>query len=199
MPTKTSSPAKTSSPTKTNSTTGVRNTSDAAVKAATGKDWKQWFATLDRDGAAELDHKGIVALASKHGAGPWWQQMVTVEYEQARGLRKKHEKPEGYQISRSKTLGVPMARLYGACADAKLSAQWLPKAKLEVTKATANRSLRMRWLEDDTRVEFMFYATPSGKAQVAVQHSKLANEKLAVRMKSYWGDALERLEQLLAD
>lgn len=186
-------------PTKTNSTTGVRNSSDAAVKEATGKDWKQWFAALDRDGAAELDHKGIVALASKHGAKPWWQQMVTVEYEQARGLRKKHETTAGFSISRSKTLGVPMARLYGACADAKLRAKWLPKARLEVSKATANRSMRMRWLEDDSRAEFMFYGTPSGKAQIAVQHSKLANEKLAARMKTYWGDALERLDKLLAD
>lgn len=181
-----------------NSTTIKRNTSDAAVRKATGKDWKQWFAVLDRARGVELDHKRLVAVAAEHGAGPWWRQMVAVEYEQARGLRKKHETMAGFSISRSKTLAISLARLYAACADAKVRAQWLPKAKLEVTKATANRSLRMRWLADDTRVEFMLSATPSGKAQIAVQHSKLADEKLALRMKAYWGAALERLERLLA-
>ena len=34
-----------------------------------------------------MNHKQIVALLyAKHNVGPWWQQMVTVTYEQARGL-----------------------------------------------------------------------------------------------------------------
>src|SRR5216117_1433710 len=82
--------------------------SDAAVVRATGKKWAEWFAILDKAGAKKLTHQQIVAvLAKKHGLAPWWQQMVTVTYEQARGLRKVHERPDGYSISRSKTLPVP--------------------------------------------------------------------------------------------
>ena len=62
--------------------------SDAAVQASTGKIWKEWFAILDKAGARKMDHKQIVAyLVKHHKVGPWWQQMVTVIYEQARGLR----------------------------------------------------------------------------------------------------------------
>ena len=75
--------------------------SDEAVKAKTGKTWKEWFAILDKAGARKMTHKEIVqVLNSEHGVGPWWQQMVTVTYEHERGLRDRHEKPEGYQISR---------------------------------------------------------------------------------------------------
>ncbi len=69
---------------------------DEAVKERTGKSWRQWYTILDRAGARELDHKGIVAyLVRKYGESisPWWQQQITVAYEQARGFRKVHETP----------------------------------------------------------------------------------------------------------
>ena len=45
--------------------------SDLAVVAKTGKTWKQWFGSLDKAGAAKLDHKAVVKLVSKEdGAGP---------------------------------------------------------------------------------------------------------------------------------
>jgi len=55
---------------------------------------------LDKAGAKKMTHQEIVRyLNSEHAAGQWWQQMVTVTYEQQRGLRDKHERPSGYQIS----------------------------------------------------------------------------------------------------
>ena len=95
--------------------------SDDAVQAKTGKTWAEWFALLDADGAERLDHKGIVALLrDQYGVGSWWQQMVTVTYEQARGRRERHETPAGYQVSVSRTVGVPLARLYAAWVLARL-------------------------------------------------------------------------------
>jgi hypothetical protein len=92
--------------------------SDEAVKAKTGKNWNEWFTILDKAGAKEMSHQEIVKfLNSKHEVGPWWQQTVTVTYEQARGLREKHEKPGGYQISVSRTrssssiVSFPMPKL----------------------------------------------------------------------------------------
>ncbi len=34
--------------------------SDEAVKAKTGKTWKEWFAILDKAGARKLSHQDIV-------------------------------------------------------------------------------------------------------------------------------------------
>ena len=94
--------------------------SDDAVKAKTGKTWKQWFAILDRAGAKKMSHQEIVKfLNSEHEVGPWWQQMVTVTYEQQSGLRKAHQRPDGYQISVSRTLNAPLRSVYQAFANEK--------------------------------------------------------------------------------
>ncbi|HET9469636.1 MAG TPA: hypothetical protein VFO24_00940, partial [Usitatibacter sp.] len=59
-----------------------------AVLRATGRPWSEWLAVLDRAGARTLSHKDIALLLSrKFGVPDWWGQMVTVGYEQARGLR----------------------------------------------------------------------------------------------------------------
>lgn len=78
---------------------------DTAVKARTGKTWAEWFANLDGAGATRMSHKEIVAyLGGHHQVPEWWQQMVTVTYEQGRGLREKHETPGGFQVSVTKTI-----------------------------------------------------------------------------------------------
>jgi uncharacterized protein YndB with AHSA1/START domain len=172
--------------------------SDQAVQAKTGKTWPEWFAILDKAGARELDHKGIVAyLVKQHDVGPWWQQMVTVNYERARGMREVHQKPTGYSISRSKTLAVPLEQLFEAWSDAKARAGWLEEKKIVVRKATPHKSIRIAWPDGTTVVEVGFYEKGGGKNQVSVQHDKLADARAAERMKAYWGDQLERLERWL--
>ena len=54
--------------------------SAAAVKKATGKTWKQWFAILDRGKSSTKKHKEIAAwLSAKYpDVGGWWCQMFTV-------------------------------------------------------------------------------------------------------------------------
>lgn len=119
--------------------------SDEAVKAKTGKDWAAWFKILDQAGARKMGHQEIVAvLSDKHGVGPWWQQMVTVTYEKARGLRAKHEKPAGYEISVSRTIAAPVNKIYHAWQDEKERAKWLPEpgtpaTKLPIVVRTASR------------------------------------------------------------
>ena len=179
-----------------NSDTRAR-VSDDAVLAKTGKNWQQWFRLLDREGARELDHQGIVAIASRHGAGPWWAQMVTVCYEQERGKRVAHQRPAGFEISRTRTIAAAAKEVFAAFEDKKRRARWLGKdAGCTIRKATPHKSLRITWIDGKTSVEVGIY--PKGpKTQVAAQHSKLANAREAERMKVYWGDALDRLRALL--
>ncbi len=59
----------------------------------------------------------MAVLNSRYKVGPWWCQMVAVTFEQARGLREKHQKPGGYEISASKTVATPLQDLFGAWAD----------------------------------------------------------------------------------
>ncbi len=172
--------------------------SDEAVKAKTGKTWKEWFAILDKAGARKFSHQEMVKyLNTKQGVGPWWQQMVTVTYEQARGLRAVHQKPKGFEISVSRTIHVPIGRLYHAFANDKARNAWLAEDGLAVRKATANKSMRVTWNDVTTSLEINFVAKADDKSQVVVQHSKLPNAKAATTMKTYWGKALDRLRTSL--
>lgn len=172
--------------------------SDEAVQAKTGKNWKEWFAILDKAGARKLSHQEIVKhLNTEHGVGPWWQQMVTVTYEQARGLREKHQKPSGYEISVSRTLNSPVTKLFKTFTDEKIRAGWLAEDGLTIRKATPNKSLRLTWIDGKSSVAISFLGKTDGKSQVVVQHSKLPNAAASTRMKAYWGKALDRLRASL--
>lgn len=68
---------------------GFRRISDEAVRAKTGKGWKEWFGILDEWGMKEKGH----TLTAKHlrehcEVSAWWAQAVTIRYEWERGLRK---------------------------------------------------------------------------------------------------------------
>ncbi len=170
--------------------------SDAAVLAATGKSWKEWFAILDAAGCRGKAHREIVAVVREHGTGPWWQQMVTVSYEQARGLRKKHEKPAGFEISRSKTIAAGIAAAFDAWIDARRRARWLAEKSLKIRGATGNKSIRITW-SDDTKVEVTFVAKGVEKTQVSVQHGKLASADEAEAKKKYWEAKLAALAKAI--
>lgn len=172
--------------------------SDDAVQAKTGKNWSQWFAILDKAGARKMSHQEIVKLLnSKHAVGPWWQQMVTVTYEQARGLRQKHEKPSGYEISVSRTVNAPLASVYKKVANEKSRTLWLSEDGVTIRKSTPNKSMRMTWKDGKTSLQISFLGKGDGKSQVVVQHSKLPDAKAAAKMKSYWGKALDRLREFV--
>ena len=169
-----------------------------AVARATGKAWDEWLALLDRAGAKKMPHKEIALLLSrKFGVPDWWSQMVTVGYEQARGLRDVYQKADGYAANASKTVEVGVERLYEAWRDPKALARWLPKAPLEVRRSTGGKSLRMTWTAGGSRVEVNFHAKGAGKSQVQVEHAKLPNPSSVIRQKQFWSQALERLKALL--
>jgi hypothetical protein len=170
--------------------------SDEAVAAKTGKTWAQWFAILDREGAKNLEHKAIAELLfSRHRVPAWWCQMVTVGYEQAKGKRKIHERPDGWEVSVSRTFALPIAPIYKAWVDAKKRKQWLP-SKFEITTASANKSIRIKW-NDRERVEVMFYPKGTAKSQMTIQHRRLNAEKEVDETRDCWKAAVERLEKLL--
>jgi len=171
--------------------------SDEAVEAKTGKTWSRWFKHLDAAGAKKMTHQEIVAhLHDKHGVRPWWTQMVAVTYEQARGLRDKHEKPGGFEISVSRTIAVPIAKAYRSWTDEKARQKWLPSS-VTIRKAATNKSLRLNWEDGKTIVAAAFLAKADGKTQVVAQHNKLPDAKAAAKMKKFWAAALDRLKELI--
>ena len=172
--------------------------SDSAVQAKTGKTWAEWFALLDAAGAKKMDHKQIVAvLTEQHNVDAWWRQTVTVNYEQARGLRAKHETATGFQVGASRTISAPVSRLFQAWKDARTRARWLPETGLTIRKSTPDKSLRITWSDGVTHLDVELYPKGDAKTQVTIQHSKLPNAAAVTRFKAFWAAALDRLKALL--
>jgi len=183
-------------PTKGNEThAGIRS---EAVRAKTGKGWAEWFAILDKAGAAAWPHKEIASFLHEQGCGDWWSQMVTVGYEQARGLRVKHQTADGFTAGASKTVAAPLATLFRAWTDTRRRAQWLADAAdVTVRSATRNKSLRLLWADGTSSIVVQFYPKWVDKSQVTIERRKLKNEKEVCQVKEYWSAALNALKALL--
>jgi hypothetical protein len=173
--------------------------SDEAVKARTGKDWASWFRLLDRAGAAKLEHKEIARwLMEKHGVPGWWSQNVTVEYERARGRRELHETASGYKVAVTKTMTAKLSDLYAATADDEIRGKWFPRGAFEVSSKTKDKYFRGAW-KKTARLEMGFYSKGPGKAQVAMQVSKLANKAEVEAVRETWKKALAKLQGLVEE
>ena len=172
---------------------------EASVRRATGGSRDNWFALLDASGAVKRMHKDIVAwLMNEYGVDGWWAQSLTVEYEQARGLRPRGGNRDGtFNVNASRTLAVPVKRLYQAFAEAKVREKWLPGAVLKERTSQANRSIRFDWQSGATRVIVGFSATDRRKSVVSVLHERLPDARRAAEMKAYWRDRLGALKERL--
>lgn len=171
--------------------------SDAAVLRATGKTWAQWVAALNRAGAAKRTHTEIARLVhERFGLSGWWSQSVTVGYERLTGRRELHQRPDGYSVSASKTVAVPLTDLFAAWHDARRRARWLPEP-VAIRKATPPKSLRLTWKDGKTILAVGFYPKGKGKAQVALEHPRLKSRAEAAWMQAYWRKALDKPRAML--
>jgi uncharacterized protein YndB with AHSA1/START domain len=176
-------------------------TSDEEIRRRTGRGWEEWFDLLDEWGAPERTHRETARwVAEQQGIHPlaWNAQAVVGSYERARGLRAVGEHADGFAISASKTVDVPVDRLYDAFVDESLRARWLPDAQLRERTATKPKSARFDWGEDGGRVLVTFAAKGEAKSVVAVQHARLADAAEADRMRAYWRERLSALKADLA-
>jgi hypothetical protein len=170
--------------------------SAGAVRAATGRTWDEWFAILDRWEATQRTHAEIARwLGAEQGVSGWWAQGVTVAYEQARGMRAPGQRPDGWEVSASKTVAVPLERLFEAFTDEERRERWLPGADMSLRTATAPKSARYDWEDGSTRVVAGFEAKGEAKSQVAIAHQRLPDAETAEAMKAYWRERVQALKE----
>jgi hypothetical protein len=165
---------------------------DEALQEKTGRNWAQWFAVLDKAGALKMEHRARAEfLHEKHGVSEWWSQMVAVEFEKARGLRRTNQRMDGsYEVSVSRTLPLPLEAAFAAWSDDKARRKFLD-APVSLRKATPCKSMRFNWERDGNIFELRFYPKGGAKTQVVVQHFKLRNAAELERMRKFWARTLE--------
>jgi hypothetical protein len=178
----------------------VLATSDEKIRERTGRGWEEWFDLLDEWGAPERSHREIARwVAEQQGIEPlaWNAQAVASSYERARGLRAVGEHPEGFTLTASRTVAVPVERLYDAFVDEALRERWLPEGQLHERTATRTRSARFDWGDGKTRVHVTFLAKGKERSTAAVAHTRLAGAKERERMKAWWRERLNTLKAQL--
>ena len=172
--------------------------SNESVIKSTGKSWNEWFSILNKSGAKKMEHKEIaIVLSEKYHVPDWWSQMVTVQYEQEVKGRKKHETTSGYQISKSKTFPYSVTKIFNAVQSPALRKVWLKDPEFKITTSTKNKSIRGKWIDGKTNIEFQFYSKDKSKTHLVVQLNKLQSVSDATKMKTYWEKSFEKLNTFL--
>jgi len=175
-------------------------TSDEAIRERTGRGWEDWFDQLDDWGAAERPHREIARrVATELGIDPlaWNAQAIAVSYERARGLRTVGERADGFAASASRTVAVPVERLFDSFVDGRRRRRWLSEDRLSERTATRPKSARFDWDGGETRVHVTFAVKDEAKSTIALEHLRLPDGDEAERMKSFWRRALGELKSAL--
>jgi hypothetical protein len=163
--------------------------SNESVVKATGRSWAEWYALLDEDGARQLGHAAIARhVGAAYDVSGWWAQQITVSYERARGMRAVHERPEGYSVTATKTIGASAEALFDALAGLD--------DRLTVRTATKPRGARFNFEDGRTRVIVGIEAKGPEKATIALEHARLEADE-AEPMKAHWRERLARLKSEL--
>ena len=177
---------------------GNRAAGDAALVARTGRPWAEWHSLLEAWGPAGHSHREIAQwLHVEHGVDGWWAQELTVRYEMASGRRRPGERPDGFEVSASKTVGVPIERLFEAWVDEATRRRWLRDVTIRVRTATPHRSARFDVEDGTERLALNFVAKGEARSAVALQHQRLPDAETAARVKAAWRARMTELQQLL--
>ena len=163
-------------------------TTDATIRERTGRGWEEWFDVLDEWGAADRPHKEIARWVAEQLDIPqlgWNAQAITTSYERARGWRQIGERADGtFTATVSKTVAVPVERLYDAFADEALRER----------TSTRPKSARYDFGDDGSRVLVSFLAKGQATSTVAIEHTRLRDAAHADRIKAYWRERLDELK-----
>lgn len=193
-------------------------TDEASARAATGRTLGEWFAYLDARGGPSPGRRAIGDhLVGELKLDPWWASTVLIGYEAAHGLVEKDGRPKGYMVCATKSVKATPERCAQAFADAKALDAWFgPGHQAEmreggtlrnadgnvatVKKITPGKTLKLTWEQPDaapgTPVEVKFQ--PAGaKTTVMVTHDRLQGRADADGLRRAWGQALDRLKQVV--
>ncbi len=172
--------------------------SEDAIRRGTGRGWDDWFRILDTWNGTSHTHTEIARYVNgEHGIDGWWSQSVTVGYERARGMRAPNERPEGFEVSVSKTVGMPSLDAWRAFVEPKRRASWLDVGlRLRTGTRTMGRSARFDVPSEGTRVNVVFDPKGDDRSVVTVTHVKLADAGDVAAHRAEWKDRLGRLAAL---
>jgi hypothetical protein len=169
--------------------------SETAILKGTGRGWDEWFRILDAWDATTKNHTEIARYVHReHGIDGWWSQSVTVGYERARGMRAPNERPEGFEVSVSKTVALDALDAWRAFVEPSRRSAWLDlPLRMRTGTRTMGRSARFDVPSEVNRINV--YLTPKGEGRttVTVTHVKLTGPADVTAHRAAWKARLDVL------
>ncbi|HEX8391106.1 MAG TPA: DUF1801 domain-containing protein [Longimicrobium sp.] len=101
----------------------------------------------------------------------------------------------GHRAYGSKTVNVPVDRLFAAWVNDGERASWAAGHPLVIRGTTPGKSLRARW--GDMPVDVRFEAKGDAKSAVTIDQRDIAAAEEAARIKGLWKEMLDRLKAVL--
>jgi uncharacterized protein YndB with AHSA1/START domain len=174
--------------------------SEGAIVKGTGRGWDDWFRILDAWNATSHSHTEVARyLNGEHAIDGWWSQSVTVGYERARGMRAPNQRPEGFEVSVSKTIDIPPMDAWRAFVEPKRRASWLDIGlRMRTGTRTMGRAARFDVPSEGTRVNVVFDPKGDDRTVVTVTHVKLTDAADVAGHRTAWKERLGRLAALAA-
>ena len=195
--------------------------SPESVREATGRDWQEWLQALDAAGAADWDHRQIVAhLEREHPevGSSWWRQSITVGYEQARGKRIVGETADaGFQVGVRRSVEATRTQAWqlitsrpelwlgeGASVACDKGGRYevppgddAPGVTGEVRVVKPGDRLRMTWQPEGwpapATLQLTLSESRSGKTAIQAHLEKLPDAEAREAMRERLREALERI------
>jgi hypothetical protein len=169
--------------------------SEAAILKGTGRTWDDWFRILDAWDGTARNHTEIARYVNgEHGVDGWWSQSVTVGYERARGMRAPNERPEGFEVSVSKTVPLDAMDAWRAFVEPSRRSRWLDVSlRMRTGTRTMGRSARFDAPSEGNRVNVLFTPRDEGRTTVTVTHVKLADAADVAAHRTAWKARLDGL------
>lgn len=173
--------------------------SDQRILEVTGRSWEGWLSLLDRWGARQRRRGETVEfLLADQGVPSWWAQTIAAGYERVRGMRLKHQQADGFTIYASRTVRVPIRRLFDAFADEQVRAAWLTDGPMSLRSSRDDLvAARFDWGDGSTRVSVTFDAKGPAKTTASVSHERLPDPDAAELAKAEWKQRLSALKAFL--
>ncbi len=193
--------------------------SDEASKRATGKTCAEWYAMYDEQNGHLWSHAERIGFLRRHGVeAGWWQQVITVNYERARGLRLLGEtKGAGFEFGLSRTFRItPEKAWHALTTDVGLEAwagdgvevelrkgasQQMKGKRIEVRGMTENIRLRLAVTEPGVPqriIQLSIVPAVDGKASVRFHEENLPGIAARKRADRKWNDIMDEVETILS-
>lgn len=172
---------------------------DAALKTATGKNWKEWMARLrgaglDAGSSAEvmdwLDHE--------HSVPGWWRQAIANAFERSVDNRDQVERADGFEIEIEATVPAAQKVVFELWADDALRSKWLRRADLTITDLRPPERVRARWLPLESELDVRLRAAESGGiagTSMRLRHWKLPSAQSAKKLEAFWNSVFDRMRE----